>query len=624
MKRLTLAVFQAVFIGIAFLGIFQFLGIRPPRELLALGGPGQGADGELPVVSITSPSGRVSGTVIVSANATDNVSVSRIEVFIDNNLWGQANGSSFSQSWNTNTGEYTDGSSHTIRADAYDPSENKGSVSVTVMVDNRPPPDTAPPSVQITAPANGATVSGTVTISATATDDTGIDFVEFFVNGSLLGRGTTVDGISYNRTWDTKNGGYANGLYTLTAKAYDRVGKNRESAPVSVTVENETPPAAPANLRATVLSSSAIQLDWESRSSNETNFRLERSSTGGTSGFQEVAVTGRGAETFTDTGLGAGTTYWYRVRASNSAGYSDYSNVISATTNAASGGDGDDYGDYGDGDTPSPPNTPSGLSGTALSDKKIKLTWNDTSADEDVFEIQQSSDNAYFTSAGETTANVTTITVSGLAADTLYYFRVRAFNDGGYSSFSSVISVETLAGGSGVSSLAAPTALSATAVSPRSVKLKWQDNSSDETAFQIQQSLDGSAFSAPAETSANFTEFVINGLTPDTFYYFRVRALRGSDISSFSNAASVRTPAEAVSGGGAGERETGGSEPAGGTGVSETAPPSQQNFAGESEGKVFPTETSKNLSSRLPTRFLITGIFVIIGALIAILMWFVF
>jgi len=96
-----------------------------------------------------------------------------------------------------------------------------------------------------------------------------------------------------------------------------------------------TPPAAPSNLVATALSSSAIRLTWTDNSGNETGFEIERSSDG--VNFAPHATAGANATSFDDTGLAASTTYYYRVNATNGGGDSGYSNVASTTTLANTG-----------------------------------------------------------------------------------------------------------------------------------------------------------------------------------------------------------------------------------------------------------------------------------------------
>jgi serine protease len=91
-----------------------------------------------------------------------------------------------------------------------------------------------PPSVSLTSPANGATVSGTVNLTANASDDYGVSQVEFFVNGGSIGVDT--DGSNgWSTSWNTTTS--ANGGYTVSATATDTIGQTA-SANISITVNN--------------------------------------------------------------------------------------------------------------------------------------------------------------------------------------------------------------------------------------------------------------------------------------------------------------------------------------------------------------------------------------------------
>jgi len=100
-----------------------------------------------------------------------------------------------------------------------------------------PPPDTIPPSVTLTGPAGGSTVTGLVTVSANATDNSGIAGVQFFVDGQVLGAEVTTP--PYATTWNTSTA--AAGSHVLTAQARDVSNNTALSAPVSVTVTTATP-----------------------------------------------------------------------------------------------------------------------------------------------------------------------------------------------------------------------------------------------------------------------------------------------------------------------------------------------------------------------------------------------
>ena len=95
--------------------------------------------------------------------------------------------------------------------------------------------DNAAPTVSLTAPGSGATVSGTVTLNATASDNVGVAGVQFFLDGAPLGaEDTTPD--PYSVAWNTAT--VTNGTHTLTAIARDAAGNTTTSAPVNVTVES--------------------------------------------------------------------------------------------------------------------------------------------------------------------------------------------------------------------------------------------------------------------------------------------------------------------------------------------------------------------------------------------------
>jgi Bacterial Ig domain len=99
--------------------------------------------------------------------------------------------------------------------------------------------DTTPPTVAVTSPASGATVSGTVSVTATASDNIGVAGVRMFVDGVALGAEDT--SAPYSATWDTTS--TTDGSHTLTATARDGAGHTATSAPVTVTVSNAAPPA---------------------------------------------------------------------------------------------------------------------------------------------------------------------------------------------------------------------------------------------------------------------------------------------------------------------------------------------------------------------------------------------
>ncbi len=193
------------------------------------------ADTTPPVVSITSPGGgNVSGSVSISANASDNVGVSRVDFYVNGVLLASDPSAPYQATWDST--KVANGPA-TLRATAFDAAGNSAnSANVTVTVANAPPADTTPPAVSITSP-GGGNVSGSVSISANASDNVGVSRVDFYVNGVLLASDPSAP---YQATWDSTK--VANGAATLRATAFDAAGNSANSANVTVTVANNTPP----------------------------------------------------------------------------------------------------------------------------------------------------------------------------------------------------------------------------------------------------------------------------------------------------------------------------------------------------------------------------------------------
>jgi len=116
--------------------------------------------------------------------------------------------------------------------------------------------------------------------------------------------------------------------YYYKVTAVNLNGESARSNEASATPN--TLPTAPNNLTATAVSKSRIDLTWTNNDSSATSVSIERSTNG--THFAQTATVGGAASSYSDTGLVKNKKYYYRVRAVNSAGASDYSNVASATT----------------------------------------------------------------------------------------------------------------------------------------------------------------------------------------------------------------------------------------------------------------------------------------------------
>jgi hypothetical protein len=185
------------------------------------------------------------------------------------------------------------------------------------------------------------------------------------------------------------------------------------------------PPTAPTNLTATAVGSSQINLSWTNTSPSQTGVKIERSVDNAT--FTQITVAGATAVSYSNTGLNASTTYFYRVRTTNLSGDSAYSATASATTQAPL----------------PPPTAPTSLAATAAGSGQINLSWTNTSTSQTGVKIERSVDNATFTQITVATAAAVSYSDTGLNASTTYFYRVRATNASGDSPYSNTASAAT-------------------------------------------------------------------------------------------------------------------------------------------------------------------------------------
>jgi subtilisin family serine protease len=189
-------------------------------------------DAAAPTVALTSPAAEttVGGTVTVAATAADDIGVTSVQFMVDGAPLGVADTDApYEAEWVTST---TANGAHTISAVARDAVGHvtlSGSVALTVVN------DLAPPTVGLAAPSAGASVDGTVTVSATAADDVGVTSVQFLLDGAPLGAAVT--SAPYQVEWATTSA--TNAAHTVTAVARDAAGRETTATAVIVNVRND-------------------------------------------------------------------------------------------------------------------------------------------------------------------------------------------------------------------------------------------------------------------------------------------------------------------------------------------------------------------------------------------------
>lgn len=310
--------------------------------------------------------------------------------------------------------------------------------------------------------------------------------------------------------------------FTYRVRAYKTTTNSWDSA-YSNSGEAATTVAAPSGLTATAASTTDIDLAWADNTVTETGFEIERCQGSGCVDYALVATAVADATAYTDTSACNGQTYTYRVRAVKGT---DWNSPYSGTAGTA---------------TPAPA-APTGLGSVSIAQDTIQLSWTDNAPDETGYSIERCQGNgcADFSEIAAIAADSTShIDSAGVLPSTIYCYRVRAAKsascgwDSGYSNTACDLAIQ-----------AAATDLTATAVNSMMIRLDWIDNADDEEAYEIYQKVWNGAYSIMDTLPPDsFTYTKTFGLEPATGYTFKVRTVRGTDYSGFSNEASATTPA---------------------------------------------------------------------------------
>jgi fibronectin type 3 domain-containing protein len=271
------------------------------------------------------------------------------------------------------------------------------------------------------------------------------------------------------------------------------------------------PPAAPSALTATATAGTQVNLSWTDNSNNETGFLIERK-TGAGGDYGQVATVKAGSTSYIDTALSTGTEYFYRVRATNTAGDSAYSNEADVIT-------------------PSLPATPSSLQASAVTSTEIDLAWQDNADNEDGYDVfRQTGGSGDYSLLASLPADTTSYADLGLSAGTLYDYHVQAFNLAGFSGVAD-FSVTAVT--------AAPTNVTATAGNGQ-ITLSWSAPMG-AASYNIYRSTTGRGAegATPFQTGVTVPSFTDTGLTNGSTYYYEISAVDSGGESSLSSEASA-------------------------------------------------------------------------------------
>lgn len=170
--------------------------------------------------------------------------------------------------------------------------------------------------------------------------------------------------------------------------------------------------------------------------------------------------------------------------------------------------------------------------------RQVVLNWADLSADETEFLLERRTDGTEFGTAAVLGENTTSYTDTGLQMGVDYFYRIRARNAVGESSYSNEGAATT---DPAPAPPVAPGNLQVAEVLSDRVRLQWADLSSSETSYEIQVSASGGIYRGLAQLSPNTIEFTATELTPLTPYRFRLRAVNELGASTWVESIQVTT-----------------------------------------------------------------------------------
>ncbi len=359
-----------------------------------------------------------------------------------------------------------------------------------------------------------------ITLAWTASS--GVTTYDVYRNGSLYSPGVPAGTLTFLNAGSNVVSGTT---YTYFIRAKNAAGTTDSSSrqATAPTCTGTATPLAPTNLLVSTTSSTAITLTWKDNSTNETSFKVERRI--GNAGWSPIGSQSTNLNFYNDTNLSASTEYCYRVRASNASGDSGPSNEACATTTAAPEGPGSFTISGSAYCTTTLPEMPA-----------VRLSWKVSGGATSYSVFRNGAPLPHGTNlgSGERGFDDTHNVAVGLS----YTYLVRAANANGSTDSNQYIVKVPATICETATPPADPGSLVATATSSSSIRLMWNDQSSNETGFRIERRKGGSAtWSFIRTTGANVNTFTDASLSSATVYCYRIRATNGSGDSGYSNEA---------------------------------------------------------------------------------------
>jgi titin len=190
--------------------------------------------------------------------------------------------------------------------------------------------------------------------------------------------------------------------------------------------------------------------------------------------------------------------------------------------------------------TEPPPEAPTSLE-TIVMYNQVNLLWQDNSTSEKGFVVERKTGIQDFDTIAELESNCSFYLDMHLKSQTTYYYRVKSFNNAGFSTPSNEAKAITEKAPSEETPPEAPSRLLGRATSPTQIQLAWQDNSTNETGFEIARRTSGSPYEIKGQVFSDVTTFTDNMVEPDRAYFYKIRAVNSYGESPYCEEIQVRT-----------------------------------------------------------------------------------
>ena len=344
-----------------------------------------------------------------------------------------------------------------------------------------------------------------MTISWDATADT--DDYDLQVRPNA-GTWTTINqvGTSYNYTSLT-----AETTYEFRVRANNGIGSSSYTAIANATtLEAPSAPVTPINLAASAIAYNSMTISWDATADTDDYDLQVRPNGGSWTTINQVGTT------YNYTGLTGNTTYEFQVRANNAFGSSAYSGIVSATTL----------------EEPTVPGIPQNVTASNVTHNSFTINW-DAVADADDYDVDIRISGGNWESFN---TNATSQDYSPTDASSVYEFRVRANNDVGSGTYSSIGNLTT----DPLPIPEIPTGLTASNITSSAFELSWNSMQfADNYDVQVREL--GGAWESFSTSS---TSFDYTGAFAETTYEYQIRATNSSGDSDYTGIQSLTTLGE--------------------------------------------------------------------------------